>query len=131
MRDRYQDITATGGDIAAIGMGWPEAAAAFKQEFGIPFPLLVDRRKESYRALGMERGGLWAVAGPHVWLRAVQNMFKGHAPIARAKQDVLQLGGTVVVAPGDRVLLVHRSETSDENLPVDDIIAALTRGNGR
>lgn len=130
MRDRYDEITSSGGDVVAIGMGWPEAAAAFKEQFRIPFPLLVDRTKESYRALEMKRGNLWDVAGPHVWTRGVQNIFKGHAPIRRAKQDVMQLGGTLVVDPGDNVLLVHRSESSEENLPVDDMIAALARGTG-
>jgi hypothetical protein len=131
LRDRHEEITAAGGDVVAIGMGWPEAAAAFKQEFRIPFPLLVDRTKESYRALGMRRGNLWDVAGPHVWARGLQNMLKGHSPLARAKQDVLQLGGTVVVTPANELLLVHRSKTSEENLPVDDMIDALARAGRR
>lgn len=125
MRDRHEEIASAGGAVVAIGMGWPQAAAAFKQEFRIPFPLLVDRTKESYRALGMTRGSWWDVAGPHVWTRALHNVLKGHPPLARAKQDVLQLGGTVVVTPDGELSLIHRSKSSDENLPVDDMIDAL------
>lgn len=125
MRDRYEEITATGGQVAAIGMGWPEAAAAFKHEFEIPFPLMVDRTKETYRTLGMRRGNIWDVAGPPVWIRGLKNVLGGRQPFARPKQDALQLGGTAVIAPGAQLLLVHRSDTSSENLPVDAIVSAL------
>lgn len=128
LRDRHQEIRATGGDVVAIGMGWPAAAAAFKDEFDIPFPLLVDHDRTSYNALGMQRGSLWEITGPPVWIRGIRNILKGQQPLTKPKQDPLQLGGTLVVAPDDEVLLLHRSKTSSDNLPVDEMIAALQRG---
>jgi hypothetical protein len=124
LRDRYEDITSTGADVAAIGMGWPEAAAAFKQEQDIPFPLLVDRTKETYRALEMKRGTLWDTVGPQNWLRFTKGILSGHG-VGKPKQDPLQMGGTLVVAPGGETLLLDRADNPVGDIPLDEVIAAL------
>lgn len=124
MRDRYPEIQAAGADAAAIGMGWPAAAAAFKEEFDIPFPLIVDHTKQTYRALEMQRGTLWDVVGPKVWLRFAKGLMGGHG-VGKPKQDPLQMGGTIVVKPGGETPLVHRARSAEENVPLEDVLGAL------
>lgn len=124
MRGRYGEFQQKGAEVAAIGMGVPEMAADFRDKQDVPFPLLVDRTKETYRALEMKRGTLWEVAGPPVWLRYAKGMLSGHG-VAKPKQDPLQMGGVLVVERGGDVLYEFRSSTSSDNPPVDEVLAAL------
>ncbi len=123
MRDHHEEITATGARIVAIGMGWPEMAAHFKREFEIPFPLLVDHTKETYRALEMKRTGAWNIYGPPVWIEGIRSILNYGNKIP--KQDPFQLGGAVVVDKGGEVLFVFRSKASSDVPPVDRMISAL------
>lgn len=124
MRGRYQEFRERGADVAAIGMGWPAAAADFKATFEVPFPVLVDHTKETYRALELGHGTWWSVAGPPVWWRGIKGIVSGH-PTALPKQDPKQLSGVAVVEPGGHVRYVHRAANSSDNPPVDEVLAAL------
>lgn len=124
MRDRYEELE--GANIAAIGMGLTAMAADFKQKQDIPFALLVDRRRETHRAVELARGKLLDVAGPKQIVRGIKSFLTGSGQGRPApKQDVLQLGGALVVAPGGKVLYRHVATGSDDNAPVDDLVAAL------
>ncbi len=107
-------------------MGRPEMAADFRDKQEIPFLVLVDHTKETYRMLELGRGSLMQIMGPQVWLRAAKGLVTGHG-VAAPKQDPYQLGGAVVVGRGGSVKHVHRAKTSSDNLPVDDLLAALER----
>jgi hypothetical protein len=124
LRDRYEDVRSKGAELIAIGMGRPTAAADFRERERIPFPLIVDHTKESYRALGMNRGGWADVVGPRVLWRSAKSILGGNMQ-GRARQDPLQLGGAVVVNAGGEVLYVHRSKNSSDNVPAEELIAAL------
>ncbi len=124
MRKHYDEIRSTGAEVVAIGMGWPEAAADFRDKHDIPFPVLLDRKKESYRALQLSRGGFTELYGPKVAARAVGSMLRGNAQTL-PKQDYRQLGGTVVVAAGGDLRYVHRAGDASDNAPIDEVLAAL------
>ncbi len=125
LRDAYPRFTQAGAEVVAIGMGWPGAAAAFKEERDIPFPLLVDHRKETYRALDLRRASAWEVIGPSMLVRNL----RGYARkgFSLAKQDWHQLAGTVVAAAGGEILFSHRARDPADNAPTDRLLAALTR----
>lgn len=124
LRASYESFTKKGAEVVAIGMGWPAMAAHFRDEHEIPFPLLVDHSKETYRALKIKRGSLWEVMGPQVWVRGAKNLVQGHIA-KRPQQDPLQMGGVVVAAAGGEILFVHRSDNSSDNAPIEDLLAAL------
>lgn len=107
-------------------MGQVEMAAHFREEQDVPFPLIVDRKKETYRALEVARGSLLDVAGPSVWLRAVKNVAKGHPPFQKPQQDALQLGATAIVKPGGEIAHIHRSKDSSDNYSVDEVIKKVS-----
>jgi peroxiredoxin len=123
LRDHAQDFEARRARVVAIGMGIPEMAADFKEKQDIPFMLLVDQDRQTYKALELERS-VMAASGPQVWLKGAKSLLKGHG-VARAQQDWQQLGGAMVVDKGGRVLLVHRAENSADNLPVQRLLEAL------
>ncbi len=126
MRDRIDEFEALGARVVSIGMGRPEMAADFRDQQEIPFLLLVDRTKETYRILGLGRASLMQLLGPQGWLRFAKGVVAGHG-VGTPKQDPYQLGGAVVLAEGGEIKHVHRAAAAPDNLPVDDLLAALSR----
>ncbi len=127
LRGRYDEISATGATVVAIGMGQIEMAAHFRDEVDIPFPLIVDRTKETYRALELKKGTLATILGPSVWIRGVKNLLRGRQPLDKPKQDPFQMGATAIVRPGGEIAHLHRSEDPGDNYPVDELIAQLKK----
>ena len=101
-------------------------AADFRTKFKIPFPLLVDHNRNTYKAIGLVRGNLNEVMGPAVVAKGVGEFLKGNRQALPPKgTDRMQLGGVAVVDKGGEVLFVHRSKTSADNIPVDTILEVL------
>jgi hypothetical protein len=126
LRDRYEEFEAKRANVAAIGMGLTAMAADFKEKQRIPFPLLIDRRRETHRAMELGRGNLLEIVGPKQVARGIKAFVTGTSAGRPApKQDVLQLGGSLVVAAGGDVLYRHVATGSDDNAPVDHLLGAL------
>lgn len=124
MSGREQEFEAKGAGLAAIGMGIPEMAADFRDKQEIGFPLLVDRTKQTYRALDMKKGSLWDVLGPKNWLRFARDIASGHGA-GKPKQDPLQMGGVIVAEPGGSIIYSFRASAAVDNPPIDEVLAAL------
>jgi len=105
-------------------MGTPAMAAAFKADADVHFTLLVDSKKETYRALEVKRGNLLEVAGPSVWLKGIKGVVTGKQS-ARPQQDPFQLGATAVIEPGGKVRHLHKSKNSADNFPVKELLKLL------
>ena len=54
MRERYDEIHATGLEVLALAPGSLDQTGAFAAGRGIPFPLLADPQRAVYRAYGVE-----------------------------------------------------------------------------
>ncbi len=100
-------------------------AADFRDKQNVPFTLLVDHTKETYRALELTKGNAWDVVGPSAWVRGLKGIAAGHG-LAKPQQDPFQLAGTAVVEPGGKVRYLHRARRSSDNAPVDDVLKALS-----
>ena len=124
MSGREQEFTQKGAGLAAIGMGIPEMAADFRDKQEIAFPLLVDRTKQTYRALEMKRGTLWDVTGPKNWPRFLKGLVTGHG-VDKPKQDPLQMGGVLIVDKGGKVVYEFRASVAADTPPVDEVLDAL------
>lgn len=124
LRDHYDEIRDAGADVVAIGLGNEAQAAHFKEKEGIPFELLVDRRKETYRALDLKRTSLYNLVGPPVWIRFGKALLRGK-PSGKPKQDPYQLGGTAVVRPGGAVAFMQRAKDPADNYPVEKVLSHL------
>jgi methyl-accepting chemotaxis protein len=54
LRERYDEIHATGVEVLAVAPGSLDQAEVFAAARGIPFPLLTDPQRAVYRAYGIE-----------------------------------------------------------------------------
>lgn len=92
----------------------------------VPYPVLVDRRRSTYRAWGLRRGSLLAVWGdPGVWRRYASELAHG-ARLRRPGADTLQLGGDFVVDAAGTVIY-SRPQRRDDRPPVAELLRALER----
>ncbi len=90
----------------------------------VPFPVLVDRERDAYRAWGLRRSSLAGVwLDPLVWGRYAVLMARGERP-RRLGRDTLQLGGDFVVGPGGTVTYA-RPQRRDDRPSVLTLVSEL------
>jgi len=124
LRTHEQEFTDRGAALAAIGLGDAEHAQRFRQESGIGFPLLVDERREAYRAVRLRTAPLTHLLRRDNAVARKRAMAAGHRQHGLG-QHPLQLGGAFVFGPGDVDRFVHVSETFSDNSTVPALLAAL------
>lgn len=89
--------------------------------------VLVDGEGASYAAVALRRTGLLSLLRPRLVREALRARKEGFRQ-RKTQGDPWQLGGTIVVAPGDRVLYAHRNAGPEDEAPLDDVLAALRAG---
>ena len=124
MRDHAGELRSLGANVAAVGVGGAFYARGFRDEFEIDFPLLVDEKLVAHQAAGLEKGKLWWALSPSNTIRRFQAMAAGHR-YGKIGQDPTQLGGSFVLAPGDRDLFVHRAGGFEDNAPISALVDAV------
>jgi hypothetical protein len=124
VRAHEEEFRKKGVSLAAVGLGDMSYAKFFREKTGINFPLLVDEKREAYKAIALKNASLLHL------LRRDNMQARKRAQAAGHKQhklgkDPFQLGGSFVFAPGNKDLFVHVSETFGDNASPEDILAAL------
>ncbi|HKV92650.1 MAG TPA: peroxiredoxin-like family protein [Candidatus Angelobacter sp.] len=124
LRTHEEEFSKKGASLAAVGLGDMSYAKFFREKTGIDFPLLVDEKREAYKAIELKNASLLHL------LRRDNMQARKRAQAAGHKQhklgkDPFQLGGSFVFAPGNKDLFVHVSETFGDNASPKDILAAL------
>lgn len=124
MREYEQQFRQKGAGLAAIGLGDSSYARHFREQTGITFPLLIDERREAYRAVELRKANLFHL------LRGDNMRARTRAKAIGVRQhrlgkDPFQLGGSFVFAPGNQDRFVHVSETFGDNAAPADLLAAL------
>ncbi len=124
MREFEAAFQQKGAHIAVVGLGDARYASFFREKTGIKFPLLIDEKREAYKAMGLRHASLLHL------LRRDNMQARRRAQAAGHKQhrlgkDPLQLGGSFVFAPGNKDLFVHVSETFGDNANPAEMLKAL------
>ena len=127
MRRDYNRFRDAGGEVAAITMGTPEQAAAFRDRHKLPFHCLSDPQRVAYEAFGIGRATIRQVAGPLVWLRSAWALVRhgGGAPIG----DPLQLHAAFIVDCSG-VIRFARYPRHSADLPAHDEMIATIHQSG-
>jgi NAD(P)-dependent dehydrogenase (short-subunit alcohol dehydrogenase family) len=112
-----------GHSVVVIGNRSAHFATAFRREFGLGVPVLVDPEKAAYRAADLRRG-VSTMLSPRLVTNALRAMKRG-AKQTSTQGDPWQLGGVFVIGPGDEMRFVFRSGTAGDHASAVDIEAAL------
>lgn len=114
-----------GADIAVVTFSQPGFLRAFEEQMGLPFRVYADPQRAVYRAFGFERGSFARVwLNPRVLLRYAQLLRRGRR-LQRSEEDLLQLGGDVVVDRRGRIAWIHRSEGPEDRPTVEVVTSAV------
>jgi len=126
LRDRIDEIHARGAELVVIGNGAPNFAAAFREDFDLACPLLVDPELRAYRAAGLRRGRV-ELLSPRLPGNALRALRSGSRQ-AGVQGDPWQLGGVFVIRPGGELTYRYVSREAGDHPPVEDVLAALEEG---
>ena len=117
------NIRARGAELVIVGNGAPNFAEAFREDFGLDCPLLVDPELRAYRAAGLRRGRV-ELLSPRVPLNALRALRAGSRQTS-VEGDPWQLGGVFVLRPGGELTYQYVSGEAGDHPPVEEILAAL------
>ncbi len=122
MGERLADL----GDATAalVTFTAPPNLRGYRGRLGLPYAVLTDEDRATYRAYGLRRGPVWRVWGPATWLAYAGHLRAGRLP-GRPTEDTLQLGGDFVVGPDGRLVYAFRSTGPDDRPPVEALVAAV------
>jgi hypothetical protein len=124
LREHETTFREKGARLAAIGLGDVHFARVFREETGITFPLLIDERRQAYRAAGLRKASLLHLLrrdNKRARERAQAAGFRQH----RLGKNPFQLGGSLVFGPGNIDRFAHFSGTFGDNASPAVLLAAL------
>ena len=108
-----------------IGQLTPRHAQHFRRRQGIGLTVLADEQRASYRAAGTKIATVGELLGPSVAAKGLATMLRTGKTQGRTIGHPAQLGGSMVIAPGGRVVWSHMSEDAGDNATPDEILAAV------
>jgi peroxiredoxin len=107
-RDRKK-FDAAGARLVVIGQGTPAQAEHFRDSQKLDISIYVDEGRESYKVVA--RGAAAAAK-----LGVIQGKTVGHPA---------QLGGVMVVLPGNDIAYCHLADDAGDNPPNSEVLAAV------
>jgi hypothetical protein len=124
LREHEQKFQDKGATLAVVGLGDVHYARSFREETGIKFPLLIDERRQAYRALGLKKANLLHLFRKDNAIARKRAKAGGHRQRKLGK-DPLQLGGSFVFGPGNVDCMAHVSETFGDNASPESLLEAI------
>jgi len=127
LRRHREEIEALGLRIAVVTFDDGPRARAYRAQSGLPWPLLLDERRELYRAYGMERASFLQVWGPRTWIAYGRGLLRGVRP-GRPGRDTYQRGGDVLIDPRGVVRLHHVGRDPADRPAIEALLEIVRRG---
>jgi hypothetical protein len=124
LREEEQNFRKKGAKLVAVGLGDANYARQFREDTKIGFPLLVDEKREAYKAIGLKHASALHILRRDNFAARKRAKSGGHRQHKLGK-DPFQLGGSFVFGPGDKDRFAHVSETFGDNAATADLLAAL------
>lgn len=123
LRDAHDAIVERGARLLVVGNGTPAMARDFAEGRDVPFELVVDPSRKTYRTAGFNRsGGRFLI--PRILTNGARATGRGFRQ-GRTRGDPVQLGGVLVIAPPGEVKMHFVSETAGDHPTTEDILRAL------
>lgn len=112
--------------VVVVSFAAPASIARWREHLALDEDVLLlsDVDRALYAAFGFDRGSIARVwLDPRVWLKYGRLVLRGQRP-ERPEEDVLQLGGDVLVDAGGVVRWIHRSTGPDDRPSVAAVMDA-------
>ncbi len=127
MRDRIDDL-GEGVDVALVTFTRTEELDRYQRRADLPFPILVDPDRATYRAYGLGRGSFTRVWG---WatIRRYAEILRASGPgrLRPWTEDTRQLGGDFVIAPDGTLAWGFWGTGPADRPSVDDLLAQVAQ----
>ena len=124
-RDRSK-FDAAGVRLAVIGQGTPRHAEHFRESHDLDLPLFVDEGRESYKAAGTKVATMGELLGPRVVAKGAATSARDKVVQGRTVGHPAQLGGVMIVKPGNEIAYVHLADDASDNPPNDEVLQAAS-----
>ena len=124
-RDR-EKFAEAGVRLLVIGQGTPEQARHFRdtQKVG-DLELLVDSKRQAYRAAGTKIATFTELLGPRVVARGAKRSLASGVRQGRTVGHPAQLGGVLLVMPDGSIPYAHLSDDASDNPPNEEVLRAV------
>lgn len=122
-RDRSK-FDAAGVRLAVIGQGTPAQAQHFRETQDIDLPMYVDEARETYKAAGTKIATASELIGPRMMAKGASASRRDGVTQGRIVGHAAQLGGVMVVRPGNEIVYVHLSGDAGDNAPNNEVLEA-------
>jgi len=126
LRQDKQQFEKVNVAVVLIGLGTPAQAQEFRQEFQLPFLVLVDITKVSYYEFGLVHMRMLKELAPTATIHYTRNMLKFGMNALPKGQDMRQLGGVFIADHDGTLLYTFRSESAREYPSTQEMVSALT-----
>jgi len=123
LRQHQDQLRQLQTEVLVISFGTDYWAQVWLQETKSPFPLLLDRERNTYRAYGLERSLLrsWNLPTIGLYVRLLLSGRKWRG----IQGDSAQLGGDFIVDTNGIVRLAYRSHDPTDRPSVADVLTRL------
>ena len=111
-----------GFQVVLVGLGDPERAEAFKQQFSLSLPLICDPEKKLYQIYGLGRASLTGMASPVFLLKGLKTLARGHMP-GIPRDDVMQMPGVFLIDTSGNIRYAHYSKDPSDNPSIETLLA--------
>jgi peroxiredoxin len=99
-------------------------ARSYVQDMGLKWPLLIDEKREVYKAYNMFTASFWDIWGPRTWWAYLKEFSKGRLP-KKSAGDISQRGGDVLIDPNGVVRLHHIGQGPADRPSVEAILKTI------
>lgn len=108
----------------AIGTGGKRYAQAFIEDEQVPFDVLLDEDGSAAEIVGTNTLGAFDLVKPSQVMAGLKATAKGNRQRKTGRRP-LQLGGTLVIGPGDELLYEDYEDFAGDHADLDEVLAVL------
>jgi peroxiredoxin len=124
LRDHAEEFARRNVKIVVISFESSSLARSYVEETFLPWPLLIDDKRETYRNYGFLSASFWDIWGAKTWWVYLTEILKGEK-IRKPEGDIFQRGGDVLIDPNGIVRLHHTGKGPADRPNVDKILKMI------
>lgn len=126
MRQRYPAVQAANSDVVAISFEGQDRLAQLARQLQLPFVVLSDPARETYRYYGLARGSWTQTFSPGTVWSYIKLLARGRRYHPR-RSDLRQMGGDFIIDARGIVRFEHRGAAPHDRPTVEQLLEVLER----